>query len=69
MSNVLYFDLKSNIAVMILRFYFIIFNKSENNCFFINVVFIFIINILITSNNLYLKQSKSIFYKKNDVFL
>lgn len=53
MGNVLNFDLKSNFAVMILHFYFIIFNKSENNCFFINVVFIFIINILITSNKLY----------------
>jgi hypothetical protein len=54
MSNVLNFDLKSNIAVMIMYFYLIIFNKSENNCFFINVVFIFIINILLTSNKLYL---------------
>ncbi len=69
MSNVLYFDLKSNIAVMILHFYLIIFNKSENNCFFINVVFIFIINILITSNNLRLNNYKSNYYKKNDAFL
>jgi hypothetical protein len=69
MGNVLYFDLKSNIVIVILYFYLIIFNKSENNCFFINVVFIFIINISITSNNLCLNDYKSIFYEKNDVFL